>query len=339
MENPKTKLRYKDLEGTNRSINTPALRIREEQNAVGSSNNNNTEKLSQIHTSFINNPSIKTVKNKEKIIRDEERRNINLETKKGKDNDKDDTNFTNHNLSNNVNRNLSNTEDKNKSESHIKLVEDNKNYSIKEDLNNSISNITLGQLLDVSPKLRSELMKLLRLDKGNIVGTIANLDPEITLVNNLDHDYESNSIDLEEDELAMVLATAGSNKMEARLLLDTCSNLNVITKDFLEKIGPYESVGFTKSRIRQAANDCEIQESLVVKVPIYIGNLSMNITFRVIDHPDTFYDLLIGLKTLADHKLVIIPHQNSLVYVTDNGSFEHLAYLNRCKERIQNRLQ
>jgi len=110
----------------------------------------------------------------------------------------------------------------------------------------------------------------------------------------------------------MVLATAGKNKCEARLLLDTCSNLNVITKEFLEKLDTYEKVGTIKSRIRQAAKDCEVQESLVVKVPVYIGKLHMDIVFRVIDHSDTFYDLLIGLKTLANHKLVIIPHKNSL---------------------------
>ncbi|ORX47076.1 hypothetical protein BCR32DRAFT_275814 [Anaeromyces robustus] len=120
-------------------------------------------------------------------------------------------------------------------------------------------------------------------------------DPKITLVNNIDHDYESHSVDVDKDELAMVLVTAGKKKSEARLLLDTCSNLNVITKDFLEKLDSYERIGTTKSRIRQAAKDCEVQENLVVKVPVFIGKLQMNIIFRVIDHPDTFYDLLIGV--------------------------------------------
>jgi len=51
LDNPRIKLRYKDLDGTNQSISTPALRLREEQcttGTVGLNNNKGTGKLNCI---------------------------------------------------------------------------------------------------------------------------------------------------------------------------------------------------------------------------------------------------------------------------------------------------
>lgn len=83
------------------------------------------------------------------MLRNEQRRDNNLVTNKN-NNSINYTNNTNNVLSNKENRNSNNNEEKNKMERHIKLVGDTKNYSIKEDLNSSVSNITLGQLLDLS---------------------------------------------------------------------------------------------------------------------------------------------------------------------------------------------
>ncbi|ORX60741.1 hypothetical protein BCR36DRAFT_272354 [Piromyces finnis] len=156
---------------------------------------------------------------------------------------------------------------------------------------------------------------------------MANIEPEVTLVNNINHEYESNSIEVNENELAMIQAEAGKPMAEARLLLDTCSNLNVVSKDFLDNLESYEKVGYTKSRIRQAAMDYDSNENLIVKLPIRIR--TFNTTLRVIDHQDAFYDILIGLKALADHKLIVIPHKTALVRELKDGTYEQLAILNK----------
>ncbi|ORX45003.1 hypothetical protein BCR36DRAFT_300468, partial [Piromyces finnis] len=158
---------------------------------------------------------------------------------------------------------------------------------------------------------------------------MANIEPEVTLVNNIDHEYESNSIEINENELAMIQAEVGKPMAEARLLLDTCSNLNVVSKDFLDNLESYEKVGYTKSRIRQAAMDYNSNENLIVKLPIRIGTFNTTLTFRVIDHQDAFYDILIGLKALADHKLIVIPHKRTLVRELKDGTYEQLAILNK----------
>lgn len=112
LENPRSRPRYKNLEGTNQSIKTPALHMRDEQN-LARSNNNTTEKLNQLHTSIINNPIIKVVKNKEKKLRNEERRDNNLMTNKN-DNGINDTNNSFNVSSNKENKDPSNSEEKTK---------------------------------------------------------------------------------------------------------------------------------------------------------------------------------------------------------------------------------
>jgi len=53
------------------------------------------------------------------------------------------------------------------------------------------------------------------------------------------------------------------------------------------------------------------------------------LTFRVIENSDTFYDLLIGLKTQADNRLIVIPHKKILVHSLEDGSYDTLAVLNQ----------
>jgi len=46
-------------------------------------------------------------------------------------------------------------------------MEGKNSYDISDDLNNKLANISITQLLDISPKLRSELVKLLKLKDSN----------------------------------------------------------------------------------------------------------------------------------------------------------------------------
>jgi len=55
-------------------------------------------------------------------------------------------------------------------EKHIVLIEGKNSYDISDELNNKLANIYITQLLDICPKLRSELIKLLMLNDSNTQG-------------------------------------------------------------------------------------------------------------------------------------------------------------------------
>ncbi|KAL6608773.1 hypothetical protein U3516DRAFT_755367 [Neocallimastix sp. 'constans'] len=95
-------------------------------------------------------------------------------------------------------------------------------FDIGDELNSTIYNTTLGKSLDISPTVRSELPKLLEFEKNNLIGATSNLNPSITVVNNIKHSYESNSKEVTE------LAILG-------YLWIRVSNINVITSEFLNK--------------------------------------------------------------------------------------------------------
>jgi len=119
-----------------------------------------TEKLDQLHPSILSNPSIRKEKKIEQEFKDNDRR-----------------------LKNPLDQEIN---PKPKVKRHIQLVEGKKNYNIKDKLNSFVSQITLGQLLDISPKVRNELSKLLKLNKTNIINAVSNLEPSVTIVNNID---------------------------------------------------------------------------------------------------------------------------------------------------------
>jgi len=225
---PKVKLRILKENGV--PINTPATRKLQEQANIRQPKNF-TSSLNQLHHSIINQKSISNEKQKEKNIRDKERMNL--------DNNDFQENSGFAILQNKENDNSNNG--KPSKEKYIKLMNNKVKYSIEEELNSILYRITLGKLLDISPKVRSEVSKLLLFGKNNIISAILNFDPSITLVNNIDHSYDSNSKEVLEDELAMVAVTVGN--ITARLLIDTCSNVHVITSDFLSKISGYKKVG------------------------------------------------------------------------------------------------
>jgi len=319
-------------------------------------NHQNGEAFHQLHPSFMAKTNIRREKEKNIAAREQEiRTSITKKIDEGKKlNDKNNatnpSTFNNNNMNirnrgNNMNKketfnkesknnveeveelNTNSLLDSKNNDKHIKLAVNQERFSIGEELNSTLCNITLGQLLDISPKIRSELSKLLKIEKNSIVSATSNLNPSITLVNNISHNYESHSKEITEDELAMVTATV--EYKPARLLIDTCSNINVITSEFQAKLKNYKKVGFCSSRIRQAAVDCDPNKNLLVQLPLTIGHLTISLTFRVIENSDMFYDLLIGLKAQADNRLIVIPYKKILVHSLEDGSYDTLAVLNQ----------
>jgi len=117
--------------------------------------------------------------------------------------------------------------------------------------------------------------------------------------------------------------------VKRKALIDSCSNLNIITNQFLRKLpSVYEPIGISRGRIRLATINDDYSEDYLINIPIQINNFHMVATCRVIDKEDPFFDILINLKTQIDHKLFIHPILYSLCQFNDNGSVDEIAPIN-----------
>eukprot|EP00833_Pecoramyces_ruminatium_P008003 jgi/Orpsp1_1/1182035/evm.model.c7180000079596.2 len=206
-------------------------------------------------------------------------------------------------------------------------------YSIIKDLNSTRCNITFGQLMEASPKLRSQVSHGLKLEKNKPLtsGVLDNVLATTVLVNNIEHSYKSKCKEAKDDDIAMVDITIEGIKGKA--LIDSCSNLSIITKKFLDKLpSQYKPVGISCGRIRLATKNDEYAEGYIVKVPIKINQLNMIVQCRIIDKEEPFYDVLINLKTQIDYKLFIHPTLYSLCQFTPEGLIKVITPINNDNE-------
>ena len=177
----------------------------------------------------------------------------------------------------------------------IQMIADHLPYNVIKDLNTTKCNITFGELFEVSPKIRSQVAKGLKLEKDSIkiAGAVDNICATTTIVNNLDHTYKSKNKEPKEDDIAMVDVTVEGVKGKA--LIDSCSNLNIITNQFLRKLpSVYEPIGISRGRIRLATINDDYSEDYLINIPVQINNFHMVATCRVIDKEDPFFDILIN---------------------------------------------
>jgi len=87
-------------------------------------------------------------------------------------------------------------------------------------------------------------------------------------------------------------------RVKGKALIDSYSNLNIITNQFLSKLpSVYEPVGISCGRIRLATINDDYLEDYLINIPIQINNFYMVAICRVIDKEDLFFCILINLKT------------------------------------------
>jgi len=231
--------------------------------------------------------------------------------------------------------NTTNTPEKtpNRSPRRIQMQVNQENYDVIEDLNQTKCNITFGQLLDAAPKLRSQVTQGLKLERNEnkIAGVVDNLLATTVMMNNISHTYKSKSREVSEDDIAMVDITVEGVKGKA--LIDSCSNLSIITKQFLEKLpSVYQPIGISRGRIRLATNQDDYSENYVVQIPIKINNLTLIVNCRIVDKEDPFFDIIINLKTQVDNKLFIHPMSYSLCQYDSDGLINIVAPINNDKD-------
>jgi len=189
----------------------------------------------------------------------------------------------------------------------IQLVDGVESYNILEELKNTPAHITLAQLLNISSLLRSDVTKSFRKSKGDdeiIVGLADSYNTltDLEIVNNPSHDYNSKNV--QEHDITVVKGFV--NGATAAVLIDGCSNANLVTRNFLNNsIKNYKIVGSVTSKVHQAMSDAEERVYEIVQLDVNIGNLTISSNFRISEKEDSFYDIIIGLKTQHDHKIIV----------------------------------
>jgi len=112
-------------------------------NNKGNENQKETEALNHLDPSFINEPSIEEAKRRNKKERAKEIKELAKEIQ----------------LPSEKKVEKSNKENITKK---LKITGKQDNYNIVDDIGNKFANITIGQLLNINPKLRIELSKALK---------------------------------------------------------------------------------------------------------------------------------------------------------------------------------
>jgi len=265
-----------------------------------------TERLNEIDVSVLAQPSINKAKQNAKNQKEkeiiEESENIIQETNINKQNKLPSTQLEERKTKNN------NTD---KIEKHIMIMDGQPKYDITNDLNNKFANITFSQLLDISPKLRAEFIKALRLKSP----AINKKTPEEIILSVMARD------DVATTECRI-------NKVKGIAFLDTGASINIVTKQFLNKLGNIKPVGYVKNNIVQVLSKENVYTEIYL-LNVNIGKLNLHDIFRVIDSKHNLFDILIGYGTLKDNNLFINPINNSLCLMKENNSWKCLTKLGK----------
>jgi len=209
----------------------------------------------------------------------------------------------------------------------VKLAKDIKKYDICEDLKNVQANVTFAQVLEMSNQVRTDLVNNLKKEKSDasiVMGMVQQdlVTPEVEVVNNPYHDYLSKAVD--EHDIAAVQATI--NGMDAFLLVDACSNANIVSKKFLdEKIKEYQIIGKIDSRIQQALQDDVPRTYDLVELEVSIGHVKFPVLFKVSYNENPFYDALIGLKVQHDNRIMVDTVDKVVSLKSQKGTLEPLT--------------
>ena len=273
-----------------------------------------TEKLEEIDLSVIAQPSIKSVKRKTKLDKEKE---IIEETETSTHPSRDDQSkeVTKGKLPSDKAEEVKSK--RTSTEKHIALMEGKNSYDISDDLNNKLANISITQLLDISPKLRSELVKLLKLKDSNTQGQSLN---EIVLST------------ISRSDIASIKCYVYG--IEGIAFLDTCASLNLVTKNYLTRIKEKQNLvpmGYTNNNIVQIFSEKKLDSELYL-LDVKIGDTTIKDVFRVVENDKNIFDILIGFNTLKDNKLFVHPIDNHLCKMLSEESWDRVSPLGTDEE-------
>ena len=262
--------------------NTPATRQLEKTDMeVEVSPRNNTEALTELH------PLIKAQTTVEKAKKKEKQDKIKEIKEKGEYK---------------INKDEEVNDMASSKEKHIKLLGSGSSYDVGEDLRTLKANISVAQLLDISPKVKAELNRQLKFNKENQV--------------NLVHKGK------------IAISKCRVYDVPSKVYLDYGSGINLISKSYLEKLPMKpEPIGLATSSIVQVLSDIDETPGLLYRLPLTIGNITFEANFRLIEKNNVLFDIIISYETSIENYLFINPVTFELCKINSSMEIQELKEL------------
>ena len=118
-----------------------------------------------------------------------------------------------------------------------------------------------------------------------------------------------------------------ANALVRRILVDTGSSVDIITKDCLQKLShPGRAVDPITTPVLGFGGQ-EVTPAGTVRLPVRFGDKtrfrSLEVDFLVVDVP-TAYNVILGRPTLHKAKAVVAPYLLQLQFETDDGTVGEL---------------
>ena len=301
---------------------TPALRNL-------TNNNKPTEVIKELHPSIIAQPRIDNVKKKNMAERKEEISSASSATaqEKGKTPEEppslvitdEDTPMLDIKTRT---RKTKTVEAKQAIPKHIRLMDDKLNYDLIDDLNNTPANITFAQLLDVSPKVRAELVKNLKFNKDNKEDdnskTNKNNKMDVEEIQNNKVEKKASKIQnpSETNHVSLNLIHKGKIAISkckiwdvpTKVYLDYGAGINLISKEFFDQLpNKPDPIGKSTTSIVQVLSDVDHTPGLIYRLPLTIGSYTLTADFRLVEKTNLLFDILISYETILENYLFINP--------------------------------
>ena len=177
---------------------------------------------------------------------------------------------------------------------HIKLISNEPSYSMVKDLNSTPANISYTQLLDVSPKVRADLVKNLKLDKDN---------PIVNLVH----------------KGKIAISRCKMFDIPSKVYLDYGAGINLISKSYFDKLpNKPQPIGIATCSIVQVLSGSDSKSGLIYNLPLTIGTHTFNANFRLVERDNLLFDIIICYETIIKNYLFINPIILELCKINSN---------------------
>lgn len=196
-------------------------------------------------------------------------------------------------------------ETKPKIQKRVKIINGNPNYNILEDLNNTSAQISFAQLLNVSPKVRADLVRNLKLEKEH--------NEENSIPAGLVHRGN------------IAISKCKMYDVPSKVYLDYGSGINLISKRFFNSLPVKPTpVGTSSCSIIQVLADKDTTPGLIYNLPLTIGSETFNTNFRLVEKDNLLFDIIISFETIIENYLFINPVTLELCKVNSSINSEEL---------------
>jgi len=210
----------------------------------------------------------------------------------------------------------------------ISMLKNNKEYSLFEALNNTNAGISFAQLLSISPSLRKICMKGLKLNSDDIrqLKMMQNLpikdeeetSSEDTTDESIPEEEQPHKLYSIKEKVDIATVIGFVDKTPTKVLIDTGSGVNVIKKEFYNKISDKHKIIHTSKTSFKLASNAIAYSNSAVELNLVFDKLKISSIFWILEDSDPAYDVILGRELQKEHRIYIDPDDDCLYKKRDN---------------------